>query len=1078
LDAQLFWNDIVGLTRLGGPLSPVSGYSPAQVIQVYRAANATGNHVILHWYEPEPAYFEFQGTDYEFMAITFPPVTKECLQNRPDTDTRCSADPVIRRGNSSHGSCGDDIQPLERVFIRLLDHDTESLLEVDRSPARDFIGRIQISNLDISDIIQKWRMKRVDPTGNDVRAAVCEWVAVHLGELQELIPLGYPRTVVYSEGYDSWYALTARALASVVASVAVLASLAVFKYRNTKSMIFTQPIFLQLILVGFFLTAMGAVYTGMEPSEVHCLASAWLLLIGYTTELVPVLVKTSKINHLIRSYSKTKRRVHLNRPVMLLQVAAVVLIAIGFLIAWTVIDPPRAVETRSILSSQEDDVSQETVESSIKCASKDSVWLLIAFSWSSLLLIFAALLAFQSRDVMAQLNESQSLGVMVYSHFLFVVLRGICTVFALQETFAHGVTAALLSLTSSLDVLAAMAIYVFPKVITARNAPEPYKPGMMSSLDLDRMVGTEDDVEDDHENESDGGDLQQRAQKPMSVLVCSANLGNKEPTLDSLRTWIPPYGDRSNIKPIDSSHDQQPRGPFGLIAIGMQEATWTDALEKPYAVSLTEKKEISETDVLNALDEANTVHLREMIHDVLGEGYFLISDERRGQMRLHLWATRTVAQNITGVEITGANTGIGNLLANKGGIVASVYFGRIRISFVSAHLAAHEGDSYYKARCENIGSILHDGKTFDHSTVKFDVSTTSHHTFFLGDLNFRTRFNLDSTFEERYALASRMIEAGDLSQLYDHDEMQQGLEDGDFLVGFGTLKCMFPPTFKVERRPELVYTNQRIPSWTDRILFCSSPGLEGRLEQTAYEACIGFATSDHKPIRGAFSLAANETFISVDRDVTFDFKKIRCSRLVGVSASARSNPYAMLLWDGVSFSSENVAPLDFLRAFWSGQKSWPRTSSIRKTANPYWKGEVLSVGLEDSEIGSHAKIYLAVVEPQSYFGRHEVVGATVVNLQDIIATSMNTPPDAEGNFWEHRLDFEKQLLRDGKCSGYIKFQLTVKKPRDERHRRQRRRSTLSFGRGQSHRIFTSSSLAKEDESSSLFEQRRPVGVKK
>ena len=85
---------------------------------------------------------------------------------------------------------------------------------------------------------------------------------------------------------------------------------------------------------------------------------------------------------------------------------------------------------------------------------------------------------------------------------------------------------------------------------------------------------------------------------------------------------------------------------------------------------------------------------------------------------------------------------------NVGGMVYRVRrknfdnFPKTRLSFVTAHLAAHEGDSYYKMRCENIRSILREAKTFDlQSPAKLDVTLSSHHSFFLGDLNFRTRFD-------------------------------------------------------------------------------------------------------------------------------------------------------------------------------------------------------------------------------------------------------------------------------------------------------------------------------------------------
>ena len=93
--------------------------------------------------------------------------------------------------------------------------------------------------------------------------------------------------------------------------------------------------------------------------------------------------------------------------------------------------------------------------------------------------------------------------------------------------------------------------------------------------------------------------------------------------------------------------------------------------------------------------------------------------------------------------------------------------------------------------------------------------------------------------------------------LYAFDELSQGVANKELLLGFETLPCTFSPTFKVQREPGFVYKEQRTPSFTDRILYKSAPGLQGRLQQVSYEACPDCISSDHKPIRGAFSIVPN-----------------------------------------------------------------------------------------------------------------------------------------------------------------------------------------------------------------------------
>jgi hypothetical protein len=87
-----------------------------------------------------------------------------------------------------------------------------------------------------------------------------------------------------------------------------------------------------------------------------------------------------------------------------------------------------------------------------------------------------------------------------------------------------------------------------------------------------------------------------------------------------------------------------------------------------------------------------------------------------------------IAQN------TGRVAGGGIRLANKGGIVAEIRVnGNTRLSFLTAHLEAHEGHSKYHTRISTIGEILAGTKEKHH-----DISLTSHFSFVMGDLNFRT----------------------------------------------------------------------------------------------------------------------------------------------------------------------------------------------------------------------------------------------------------------------------------------------------------------------------------------------------
>ena len=140
--------------------------------------------------------------------------------------------------------------------------------------------------------------------------------------------------------------------------------------------------------------------------------------------------------------------------------------------------------------------------------------------------------------------------------------------------------------------------------------------------------------------------------------------------------------------------------------------------------------------------------------------------------------------------------------------------------------------------------------------------------FVMGDLNFRTKFepceneklDKDEKVQKHMDNVQRaldFIKKKDFAGLYAFDELSQGVANKELLLGFETLPCTFSPTFKVQREPGFVYKEQRTPSFTDRILYKSAPGLQGRLQQVSYEACPDCISSDHKPIRGAFSIVPN-----------------------------------------------------------------------------------------------------------------------------------------------------------------------------------------------------------------------------
>jgi len=169
--------------------------------------------------------------------------------------------------------------------------------------------------------------------------------------------------------------------------------------------------------------------------------------------------------------------------------------------------------------------------------------------------------------------------------------------------------------------------------------------------------------------------------------------------------------------------------------------------------------------------------------------------------------------------------------------VATLTLRETKFGFVTAHLEAHEGIKHYENRCGNIAEIL-GGAKVGPKPKYHDISLYAHHTFFFGDLNFRVDLRVGNLYElssimthgDKVDYIRSKIETKDWSYLNSNDELCKALRDKDCLVGFQTLPCDFPPTFKVKREAGLVYNPQRCPRYVGYQLMLDSPFLLCRHE--------------------------------------------------------------------------------------------------------------------------------------------------------------------------------------------------------------------------------------------------------
>ncbi|KAL3909860.1 MAG: hypothetical protein SGILL_007919, partial [Bacillariaceae sp.] len=460
VDAQLYWNEI--LLTPDGPVQPNGGYEYKSIVEIWRAANATRSPVMMWYWAPDALVEQFRDGDGAFQQLLLPEATETCSRNRVDTEARCSEDIWVRRGNAE-GACDQEFHALQKAVSTKFHRQVESEPLVTKSPAYDFIKQLRVTDLELNGMLRDWVNRKVDPYGNDAREAVCSWVVENYEDLLDFLPPGYPKEIDTVNAYDEGYMIGAIVFAVCTCLAVTAVAGACYAYRQQRVFIYAQTHMTGLILAGFFLISIGAILYAVEPTSGICTAQVWFVNLGYAVHLLPLLVKIAAINKIMSS-AKQLKRIKIHKGQMLKTLAGLLGLVIVYLIIWSTVDPIEVVAQRTV-----SDTTSTVVEECITCTSHNNFWYYLALTFQAIMLLMAAVLAFQSRHAPFEFNESRALGTMTYSHLLFVILRGIVLMFRDRGILEPGVSAAVMSYLLSLDTLTAMGIYIVPKLLQARS---------------------------------------------------------------------------------------------------------------------------------------------------------------------------------------------------------------------------------------------------------------------------------------------------------------------------------------------------------------------------------------------------------------------------------------------------------------------------------------------------------------------------------------------------------------------------------------------------------------------------------
>jgi hypothetical protein len=460
-------------------------YSYGSLVEIWSAANYTKSHVVGHWWSPEILYQTFLGSDAELLRVSLPLPTQECVDSRIAPEDRCSEDFATSVGDPL-GACDEPPHPLQKVIassLYQLSNDPDKPEGI-QSPAYEAVKAYQISDLQIGQIFdyffainKNWEY--------DPREAVCEWVVENYDTIREFVPRTHPR--VFQDANESeWESLQIVTLVlSLVAAVFVLVSIVgTYLRRNRRSIGVAQREFVALLLVGLFMVTCASIVSAIPPSNATCMAGVWLFNVGYTLELVPLAVKMAAINRLMTA-AQQMRRVKLERKNLFGVVFALTVLVVAFMMAWTFADP--FIKTIEYNLTDDTTTEDETVViMSPYCESESDVWRIISFIWQGFLLLSATVLAFQTRNLPHDMNETSTLAILIYSHFFFVSLR--LATFFLETTVRRSTARWVRSVLLSGDIIASVCIYFLPKLLEISLGPTR-SPSTMGSV-LERATTT------------------------------------------------------------------------------------------------------------------------------------------------------------------------------------------------------------------------------------------------------------------------------------------------------------------------------------------------------------------------------------------------------------------------------------------------------------------------------------------------------------------------------------------------------------------------------------------------------------
>lgn len=262
-----------------------------------------------------------------------------------------------------------------------------------------------------------------------------------------------------------------------------------------------------------------------------------------------------------------------------------------------------------------------------------------------------------------------------------------------------------------------------------------------------------------------------------------------------------------------------------------------------YAIGLQELIELSAGSIL-AADLSKAAMWSTAVEQQLNarhpaDPYLLLRTELIASMTLLLFARRLKVAHMTQVGGALKKTGLGGIAANKGACAVRFDYGVTSFVLITSHLAAGVGATV--ERYNDYQTIMQ-GLSFTRSYTIKDHD----HVIWFGDLNYRVNLPSDE--------CRRLIENGAFDEVMRQDQLSHEINAKGAFHGFREGAVKFYPTYKFDKGTSQYDSleKQRVPSWTDRVLYRSGGPTAAALRQLTYGSAMDVLISDHKPVYATF----------------------------------------------------------------------------------------------------------------------------------------------------------------------------------------------------------------------------------